>query len=181
MDSVQARHEEVHREEQRHVTCLRAVERAVVEGRVGKEVLGEVVVVFGEFEDEKENAQGEGRDQEQDEGQAFSLPCGVDRHCHRQAAGQQDAGVDRAEPVVGLLAAHREGIRVDVPQDRVGQEQAAEEQQFGDQKHPHPERRRLALLVGVVEGFAVRASADADGGGLRLPVATAYRLFSLVG
>ena len=48
-----------------------------------------------------------------------------------------------------LAAANASGIPAAV--DRVGHEQAAEEQHLGDQEHPHAERRRLLLLLEVVE------------------------------
>ena len=37
------------------------------------------------------------------------------------------------------------------PVDDVGHEQPAEEHDFGDQEDPHAERRRLVLLLHVVE------------------------------
>ncbi len=37
------------------------------------------------------------------------------------------------------------------PVEQVGHEQAAEEHDFGDQEHPHAERRRLGLLRHVIE------------------------------
>ena len=48
-----------------------------------------------------------------------------------------------------LAAANASGYQRAV--DRVGREQAAEEQHLGDEEHPHAERRRLALLLEVVE------------------------------
>ena len=48
-----------------------------------------------------------------------------------------------------LAAANASGYQAAV--DRVGDEQAAEEQHFGDQKHPHAEGRRVLLLLEVVE------------------------------
>ena len=48
-----------------------------------------------------------------------------------------------------LAAANASGYQRAV--DGVGREQAAEEQHFGDQEHPHAERRRLVLLLEVVE------------------------------
>src|SRR5712691_3615079 len=53
--------------------------------------------------------------------------------------------------LVELVARDREGAGIPRAIDRVNQEEAAEEQHFGRQKHPHPERGRFLLLREVVE------------------------------
>ena len=70
---------------------------------------------------------------------------------HRQRADDQDDGVQRApedvQVVAGLLECRRRGAAV----DQVRHEQPAEEHDLGDEEHPHAERRRLGLLLHVVE------------------------------
>ena len=61
-----------------------------------------------------------------------------------------------------LAAANASGYQAAI--DDVGHEQAAEEQHFGDQEHPHPERGRLALLLEVVEVVRERRRGACAGG-----------------
>ena len=99
---------------------------------------------------------------------------GVHRQRHGQAAGEQDGGVDGAEADVELVAGVGERRRVQRAVDDVGGEQAAEEHDLGDQEHPHAERRRLVLLLGVVElmGDVRRRSCS---GNVRLLAASSAR------
>ena len=57
----------------------------------------------------------------------------------------------RAPELVEVRAGVLERRRVGPAVDQVGHEQAAEEHDLGDQEHPHAERRRLGLLLHVVE------------------------------
>ena len=70
---------------------------------------------------------------------------------HRQAAADEHRGVEGPERDVELVAGRRERVGIPEAVDRVDGEQPAEEQDFGEQEHPHPERRRFLLLVEVVE------------------------------
>ena len=76
---------------------------------------------------------------------------GADGQGHRQAAAEQDDGVDAPQPEVEVPAGQRERVRRECPVDRVGRDQAAEEHHLGGQEHPHPEGRRVLLLLQVVE------------------------------
>ena len=57
----------------------------------------------------------------------------------------------RAPELVEVRAGLLERRRVGPAVHQVGHEQAAEEHDFGDQEHPHPEGRGLELLRHVVE------------------------------
>src|SRR6185436_4321767 len=54
-----------------------------------------------------------------------------------------------AERNVEVITGANEGCRILGPVERVGEEHAAEEHDFGDEAHPHAERARLALLLHV--------------------------------
>ena len=64
--------------------------------------------------------------------------------------------VERAERDVQRLTGHRERRRIQRAVNGVGREQPAEEHDLGDQKDPHAHRRRVALLLGVVELMRAR-------------------------
>ena len=76
---------------------------------------------------------------------------GAHRQRHRQRAEDQDRRVEGAPADRQVVAGFLEGLRRRRAVDDVGHEQAAEEHDFGDQEHPHAERRRLDLLLHVVE------------------------------
>ena len=75
----------------------------------------------------------------------------ADRQRHRQAAADQHDGVDRAQREVQLVAALGPRLRVPDAIQHVGQEEAAEEHDLGDQEQPHAERGSLVLLPQRVE------------------------------
>ena len=93
------------------------------------------------------------------------------RHRHRQRAADQHGGVEAAPEQVERSARFRERVEVPDAVDHVGHEQPAEEQDFGEQEHPHPEDGSLLLLRHRVEvmlqrrmvrAWACRASAVRD-------------------
>ncbi len=59
--------------------------------------------------------------------------------------------IGAAPRFVQVMAGFLERARVGPAVHQVGHEQAAEEHDFGDEEHPHPEGRRLELLVHVIE------------------------------
>ena len=62
---------------------------------------------------------------------------GTNRERHRQAAADEHGGVERAEDDVQLAAGLGPCHRVPDAVERVGEEQSAEEQHFGDEEQPH--------------------------------------------
>ncbi len=76
---------------------------------------------------------------------------GADGKCHGQAAADEHGRVERSEDDVELEAGF--GPRRGIPDaiEHVGEKQPAEEQHFGDEEQPHPERRRFVLLLQRVE------------------------------
>ena len=73
------------------------------------------------------------------------------RQRHRQAAADQDDGVDAAEQDVELEAAFGPRLRIPHAIEQVGHEQAAEEHDLGDEEDPHAERGRFVLLLQRLE------------------------------
>ena len=76
---------------------------------------------------------------------------GVHRQRHRQTAADQHGRIGRADQKIGIVAGRRERRRIGLPVHEIGQEQAAEEHDFGDQKNPHPDRRGVLLLLRIFE------------------------------
>ena len=76
---------------------------------------------------------------------------GTNRERHRQAAADEHGGVERTEDDVQLAAGLGPRHRVPDAVEHVGEEESAEEQHFGDEEQPHPERCRLVLLLQRVE------------------------------
>jgi hypothetical protein len=74
-----------------------------------------------------------------------------DRHRHREAADNQHYRVYRAEFDVEVIAGCGESFPILVAKQRVRQKHATEEHYFGDEKYPHTERTRFALLLHVRE------------------------------
>src|SRR5204863_5497860 len=139
---------EIEREEDLGVTGVRLLE---LKRRSRYVVLDELAVVLDAFDAEKRRAEDHRDDEKHHQHLALAELRGVDRQRHRQAAGDEHNGVDGAERDVELVAGGGEGVGIPAPVDGVRGEQAAEEEHFGDQKHPHAERRRLALLREAVE------------------------------
>src|SRR5262245_12225458 len=64
---------------------------------------------------------------------------GPDGHSHREAAGDQNDGIAEAEVQIEHVPRNTESRREFMAVDRVSQEEAAEKQDFCDQKDPHAE------------------------------------------
>ena len=145
---VQARHHEVERKENLRGSGELRVER---EERARNEVLVKLVRVLDALDAEEHAAEDHRQRDENHDPLARVQLRRVHRERHRQAAADEHGGVDGSERDVEVMARGRERCGIPHPVDRVDDEQRAEEQNFGQQKHPHPERRGLLLLVEVVE------------------------------
>ena len=66
-------------------------------------------------------------------------------HRHRQGAEDQHDGVEAAPEQAQAPAGFGERVEIPDAVNHVGDEQAAEEQDFGEQEHPHAEDGRLDL------------------------------------
>jgi hypothetical protein len=111
----------------------------------------DVVGVLDRLDPQEGPAEEHRQDEEPD--QELLLPDGgaMDGHRHRQAAADQDRGIDRAEREVHVQARVRETARVLPAVDRVREEEAAEKEDLRHEEDPHPERRGLLLLPHRVE------------------------------
>ena len=76
---------------------------------------------------------------------------GVHRQRHRQRAEDEHRGIDGAGQNGDFAAGQGERIRVPAAIDHVGHQRAAEEQDLGEEEHPHAEDRRLGLLLEALE------------------------------
>ena len=76
---------------------------------------------------------------------------GSHRKRHGQTAADQHGGVEGPEHDVELAASLGPRNRIPDAVQHVGEEQSAEEQHFGDEEQPHPQRRRFVLLIQRVE------------------------------
>ena len=114
-------------------------------------VVLELLLVF-EVLDDQEHEPERHREQDPDDCRALLAGLrGANGERHRQAAADEHGGVERAEDDVELAAGF--GPRHGIPDaiERVGEEQPAEEQHFGDEEQPHPQRRRFVLLLQRIE------------------------------
>ena len=69
---------------------------------------------------------------------------------HGQAAGQQDHGVEAADPEVKMPAGLLRNRLVGDAEDEDAHEDAAEQHDLGGEEHPHAEQGRLVLLGGLL-------------------------------
>jgi hypothetical protein len=113
----------------------------------GNEVVIEFLLVFDDFDAEEDGSQGERSDQEKADEFLFANLRGPDGHGHCQAAQDEHNGVAATECDVERIAADTESGAIGVAVNGVSQEQAAEEQDFGDQEDPHAERSSFLLLL----------------------------------
>jgi len=72
---------------------------------------------------------------------------GPDGHGHGQTAHNQHNGIASSEGDIQRVAADAEGGTEGAAIDGVSEEQAAEEQDLGDQENPHAERSGFLLLL----------------------------------
>src|SRR5262249_37882177 len=73
------------------------------------------------------------------------------RQRHGEARANENAGIDGSQRDVELMAAGDEGFGKLGPVKHIGGEEPAEEHDLRDQKDPHPQGRRFALLPVAVE------------------------------
>ena len=78
-------------------------------------------------------------------------------HGHREAADDQNDCVGSAQLDVEVIARRCKRCRILITIERIGQEHSAKEHNLSDEKHPHAERARFALLVHVLEVMLQRA------------------------
>jgi hypothetical protein len=71
--------------------------------------------------------------------------------CHRQGTKEKHTGVDRSKFFVEERTAKLEYLRIPVSVQRIGAEHATKEEDFRDQKQPHPEFPRVELLLCVIK------------------------------
>lgn len=118
-------------------------------GRIDSEV--ELVVVLEEFDDEERQGAQPG-DGQQDHESLF-LPELSASHGpgHREAAEEQDDGVDGSEGRVQEHVPVREDLRVIGPVNHVCGKQSAEKQNLGDQEQPHSQLAAVELLFVILE------------------------------
>src|SRR6187401_1147898 len=119
-------------------------------------------LVFDTLEDEEDAAE-QGRRREND-GRDTAHTEPYDRYspCDEEAAGEQDRGVCCPDRDLRMPRSLGEAIRIREAVDAVAQDQPAEEQHLGREKHPHAELRGLVLLTQVdeLERRRVRHFAD---------------------
>src|SRR6266545_5594843 len=111
----------------------------------------ELLPVFEELDDEERQAERDGEQQPSDGRTLRAGLRGPYPQRHRQAAANQHDGIEAAKVNIELFAAARPGCRIPDAIQRVGEDQAAEEHHLGDEEQPHPQRRRLVLLLEVLE------------------------------
>jgi hypothetical protein len=111
----------------------------------------ELLLVLEELDDEE--CQTERHRQEQPTNSRPLRPGlgGANRQRHRQAAADEYDGVEAAQVDVELLAPFGPRGRIPDAIERVGEQQATEEHDLGDEEQPHPERRCLVLLIQILE------------------------------
>ena len=110
-----------------------------------------LVVVLDPLYAKKGGAQNHCEDQAHNRGALAADLRAVNRNRHRETADDQDGGVDGAQSYVEVIAGADECRRIFKAIQRVRQEHPPKEHDFRDEKHPHPEGTRLALLLHVLE------------------------------
>src|SRR5260370_1343287 len=123
------------------------------------EVVVEFLLVFDRLDAEKDSAEAKGGDQENTDKLLLANLRGPHRHCHRQAAHDEHDRVEAAKLDIERVAADAEGGAERTAIDGVREEQAAEEQDFGDQENPHAKRGGILLLLERLKLFVQIAGA----------------------
>src|SRR6266478_6182480 len=118
-----------------------------VKAEAGDEMVVEFLLVFDGLDAKKDGAKTKRGDQENTD--QFLLPDlrGPDGHGHGQTAHNQHNGVAGAQHDVKGIAANAKSGAECMAVYGVGQKEAAEEQDFGDQEDPHAERSGFLLLL----------------------------------
>src|SRR5258708_22684859 len=117
-----------------------------VKAAAGDEMMVELLFVFDRFDAKKGSSETKRSDQENADEALFSDLGGPDCHGHGQTAENEYDRVSSAQFNIECVTADTEGGAERAAVDGVGQEQAAEEQDFGDQENPHAERGGFLLL-----------------------------------
>src|SRR6266849_2048910 len=118
-----------------------------VKGTAGNEMVVELLLVFDRFDAEKDSSETKCSDQENTNQFLFTDLRGPHGHGHGQTAHNQHDGVAGTELDIQRVAADAEGGAERAAVDGVGEEHAAEEQDFSDQENPHAERGSVLLLL----------------------------------
>ena len=118
-----------------------------VKTAAGNEVVVELLLVFDSFDAKKDGTETERGDQENADQFLFADLGRPDGHGHGQTAHNQHNGVASAQSDVQSIATDTESGAERAAIDGVSEEEAAEEQNFGDQENPHPERGGFFLLL----------------------------------
>ena len=115
----------------------------------------QVVVPPLETELDADEGQPKSKRKHQESNQEFPLSQlgGTDAQRHRQAAAQQHGRIGGPDFDVEQPAAGLEGGQIEIPENDIGGEQAAEEHDLRSQEHPHAQARSFVLLLEVVELF----------------------------
>src|SRR5207302_2264924 len=118
-----------------------------IEIAAGDEMVVEFLLVFDDLDAEEDAAESKRGNQKTGDQRFLADLRGPNGHGHGQAAQDEHGGVDGAEFDVQGVAAYAESGEVFVAVYGVGQEHAAEEQNFGDQKDPHAQGGGFLLLL----------------------------------
>src|SRR5581483_10979228 len=100
-----------------------------------------------------QEGQAKQHSQQQQDDQHLALPhlCGAHRQSDRQAAANQDRGVDGSDRQTQSAAGNRKFVRIPVAVDQVRAEQSTKEHDFRGEEQPHTQRRSIALLLHIDE------------------------------
>src|SRR5713101_985306 len=118
-----------------------------VEAVTRNQVVLELLRILDDLDAEKCAAEDQRKNQENRNLRLLAGLRSPHGHGHGKAAGDQHRGIKSAEFQIEGIAADAESDPEDVEVDGVGQEEAAEKQDFGHQEHPHPEGGGFPLLV----------------------------------
>src|SRR5713101_8175506 len=111
------------------------------------QMMVELLLVFDGLHAKKNSAESKSSDQENTDQFLLAHLGGPDSHSHGQAAHDKDNGIAGAQFNVQRVAANAKSGAESTAIDGVGEEHAAEEQDFGDQENPHAERGGFLLLL----------------------------------
>ncbi len=103
--------------------------------------------VFDILDAEKDEGKQQSQHQMQDKAAALAELGAAHGPGHRQAAGQQDDGVERAQLFIQMDMGMDKHIGMVGAINSVGAEQPAEKEHFGGQKKPHAQFAGLELLL----------------------------------
>lgn len=117
----------------------------------GKDPKVEFVCVFEVFDDAKGECKTDGKEKVNLCPFFVAGLCGAHSERHRQAAGDEENGVECAHTDIEVFVCSKEGFGVKVTQGDIGHKEATKEEDFLRDKDPHPQLRRGRLLSGRME------------------------------